>query len=395
MKRLAVLTVFLGLMFIRNISAQAPSDTVVYLLTCGPGTATYSIYGHSALRIVINGGESDQVCNWGVFDFSTKHFAWKFAKGKLDYMLGISSFNRFMEEYSSEGRWVQSQRVNLSGPQKAVLIELINENLKPENRKYRYDFFYDNCATRIRDLLEKAGGEKLIYPPLPAEKRVPSFRQKIGEYQLRFPWLDFGIDLLIGTPGDKKAGFRDRMFLPLDLRNGLNELLLISGNKRIPLLSNPETILEATVPQPDPSPLSSPLVVFSLVLIIVIILSSVIRERIPNNIMDRIIFFIYSLLAVILIFTGFFSEHKQLHMNINIIWLSPFVIICLFSLFMEKPPVIWFRLVFFLSLVFLIISFFVPRATNNAFVPLVILLMVRSSVRAGFSWNPLSMSHLT
>ena len=174
-------------------------------------------------------------------------------------MLGIYPYNSFLEEYSSEGRWVQSQRINLSGPQKAVLIELINENLKPENRKYRYDFFYDNCATRIRDLLEKAGGEKLIYPPLIEERRVPSFRQKIGEYQLRFPWLDFGIDLLIGTPGDKKAGFRDRMFLPIDLRSGLNELLLISGNKRIPLLSNPETILEATVPQPDPSPLSSPL----------------------------------------------------------------------------------------------------------------------------------------
>jgi len=111
--------------------------------------------------------------------------------------------------------------------------------------------------------------------------------------------------------------------------------------------------------------------------------------------MDRVIFFIYSLLAVLLIFTGFFSEHKQLHMNLNIIWLSPFVIICLISLFRDKPAVIWFRVVFFLSLVFLVISFFVPRATNNAFVPLVILLMVRSSVRAEFSWNPLSMSHLT
>ena len=81
MKRLAILTVLSGLMFLGNISAQAPADTAIYLLTCGPGTATYSIYGHSALRIVINGGESDQVCNWGVFDFSTKHFAWKF-KGK-------------------------------------------------------------------------------------------------------------------------------------------------------------------------------------------------------------------------------------------------------------------------------------------------------------------------
>ncbi len=395
MKRLAFLIVLSGLMFTTNMPAQTPADTVVYLMTCGPGTATYSIYGHSALRIVINGGESDQVCNWGVFDFSTKHFGWKFAKGKLDYMLGINPYDSFLEEYSSEGRWVQSQKINLSGSQKASLLELINENLKPGNRKYRYDFFYDNCATRIRDLLEKACGETLIYPPLMDERKIPSFRQKIGEYQLGFPWLDFGIDLLIGTPGDKKAGFRDRMFLPLDLREGLSQLLLARGNKRIPLLADPETILEASAPPPQPSPLLSPLIVFSFVLIIIIILSSVVRGKIPNNILDRVIFFIYSLLALLLIFTGFFSEHTQLHVNINMLWLSPFIIACLISLFMKEPPVLWFRIVFSLSLLFLLISLIVPDATNNAFVPLVILLAVRSSVRSGFSWNPLSMSHLT
>lgn len=395
MKRLALLIVMSGLMFTSNMSAQAPADTVVYLMTCGPGTASYSIYGHSALRIVINGGESDQVCNWGIFDFRTKHFGLKFAKGKLDYMLGIYPYDSFLEEYSSEGRWVQSQRINLSGSQKARLTELINENLKPENRKYRYDFFYDNCATRIRDLLEEACGEKLIYPPLMDERKIPSFRQKIGEYQLGFPWLDFGIDLLIGTPGDKKAGFRERMFLPLDLQEGLSQLLLISGNKRIPLLANPEIILEASAPAPGPSVLFSPLIVFSLVLIIIIVLSSVIRRKIPNNIMDRVIFFIFSLLALLLIFTGFFSEHRQLHMNLNMLWLSPFIVPCFVSLFMKEPPLLWFRLVFFLSMLFLLISFIVPHATNNAFVPLVILLAVRSSVRSGFPWNPLSVSHLT
>ncbi len=395
MKRLTVLIILSGLLFIPKISGQTPADTAVYLMTCGPGTATYSVYGHSALRIVINRGENDSVCNWGVFDYRTKYFGLKFAKGKLDYMLAISSYNSFLEEYSSEGRWVQSQRINLSGTQKASLIELINENLKPENRKYRYDFFYDNCATRIRDLLEKACGDKLIYPPLIEEGKIPSFRQKIGQYQLGFPWLDFGIDMLIGTPGDKKAGFRDRMFLPIDLQEGLSQLLLISGDKRIPLLGNPETILKPSGPIPAPSPLLSPLVVFSALLIVVIFLSSVIRAKIPNIIMDRVIFFIFSLVALLLIFTGFFSEHTQMHLNLNILWLSPFVILCFVSLFFSEPPTIWFRIVFYLSLLFLVIAFFRPAATNHGFVPLVILLIVRSSVRAGFSWNPLSLSHLT
>ena len=155
--------------------SQASNDTIVYLLTCGPGTETYSIYGHSALRIVIPEKHTDTVYNWGVFDFNTKHFVWKFAKGRLDYMVIGESLKGFLGSYFFEQRYVYSQRINIDASEMRILTGLINENMKPENTKYRYDFFYDDCTTRIRDLLEKSIGEKLKYPPAETGKD-PNFQ---------------------------------------------------------------------------------------------------------------------------------------------------------------------------------------------------------------------------
>ena len=165
MKRILILISSILLISLQSAHSQDKSDTTVYLITCGPGTETYSIYGHSALRIVIPEKNSDLIYNWGVFDFNTPNFAWKFAKGRLDYMFGVESLQRFLQTYLFEQRFVYSQKINLNADETRRLISLINENLKPENINYRYDFFYDDCSTRIRDLLEKSIGKLLLYPP--------------------------------------------------------------------------------------------------------------------------------------------------------------------------------------------------------------------------------------
>ena len=267
---------------IREFIHNQATDTTVYLLTCGPGTETYSIYGHSALRIVIPEKKSDRVYNWGVFDFNTPNFAWKFAKGRLDYMLGVESLQSFLESYFFEQRFVYSQKINLNADETESLINLINENLKPENIKYRYDFFYDDCSTRIRDLLEKSVGEKLLYPPAETGK-IPTFREMVGKYQNPFPWLNFGIDLIMGSPGDKKASFRDRMFLPIDMQNGLSETVINRDGKMIPLLQNPEIILDFNPPVIQQNFFTSPVFVFTLLLILIIILSASIKSKKINQ----------------------------------------------------------------------------------------------------------------
>ena len=164
MKTKAILTILLALILPQGTNAQQADSTDVYMITCAPGNASYSIYGHTALRIVIRGTDFDMAYNWGIFDFSTPNFTYRFAKGKLDYMLGASPYERFLREYISEERPVWSQKLNLSDAEKERLFVLINENLREENRKYRYDFFFDNCATRVRDIVAAAATDTVIFP---------------------------------------------------------------------------------------------------------------------------------------------------------------------------------------------------------------------------------------
>ncbi|OFY68317.1 MAG: hypothetical protein A2Y71_13260 [Bacteroidetes bacterium RBG_13_42_15] len=393
-KRLKYLFLLL-ILFSRVLISQETPQPEVYLITCGPGTEIYSVYGHSALRIVVPEKKIDTVYNWGVFDFATPNFAWKFAKGRLIYSLGVYSFEAFLKDYFLEQRWVISQKFNLETPDIERLFLLLEENLKPENITYSYDFYYDNCSTRIRDLMEKAVGEDLLYPPEKTKKELQTFRYLTGEYEKVYPWLKLGIDLLIGSPGDKKASFREMMFLPAHLKNGLSELLIRRNSKMIPLLQDPEIVLDIDQQPLKEKLFTSPLFVFSLLLIIIIILTASVRRKTVNNIIDIFLFSVFSILALLMIFFNFFTDHHQLRWNLNIIWLNPFIILCLTSLVFKKDWPGWFGIVFYLAVLFLLFLAVLPQHINNAFFPLIIILMIRSSIRAGFSWNPLTLPYLT
>ncbi len=218
MKKIALIFLLIIAAGFIRLYPQEYQGIQTFLITCEPGAETYSIYGHSALRIINESTREDLVYNWGVFDFATKNFAWKFAKGRLDYLLDTNTLPAFLGEYFYEKRSVFEQRINLEPEEANKLLSLIAENLKPENRAYRYDFFYDDCSTRIRDLLEKSLGSKLLYPP-EEKKDQPTFREKVGKYQAPYPWLRLGINLIMGRPGEKKTTLRDRMFLPIALQD--------------------------------------------------------------------------------------------------------------------------------------------------------------------------------
>jgi hypothetical protein len=372
-----------------DLFSQTISDTSFFLITCGPGIETYSHYGHSALRVTIPSQNIDLVYNWGVFDFSTPNFAYKFAKGRLEYMLDTEALNQFLRAYLFEQRWVEIQKINLSPSETKILMQLIAENLKPENVNYRYDFFYDDCSTRIRDLLEKATDNKLLYSPS-AEKYKPTFRFLTGTYQLQYPWLDFGIDLLMGTPSDKKASDREKMFLPIELQKGLSEAYVNRNGRMVPLLQNPETILDYPDPVVKQSFVTQPFFIFTLLCVAIIIFTTTVRSGRTVKIADILIYALFSLLALLMLFTNFITDHEQMKYNLCLLWLSPFVPVCLAAVILNKEWIVWFRIVFILSLVSFIIQIVSPYTGNNAFMPLILILLVRSSVRAGFTWNPLS-----
>jgi len=393
-KALTILALILA-SFTPDLRSQEATPPEIYLLTCGPGTETYSHYGHSALRIVIPESGSDLVYNWGVFDFSTKAFAWKFAKGRLEYNLGVNSYESFLSDYIFEERWVISQRVNLEENEIRELFSLITENLKPENVKYRYDFFYDDCSTRIRDLFEKAIGADLLYPVEFPEKELPTFRQLTGEFQAGYPWLNLGIDLLMGSPGEKKASFRDQMFLPLYLQSGLSSLEVRRDGKMIPLLRDPEVVVDLPNIVKKENFLASPVFIFTILLVIMIFLTAKFRGKTFNRILDTVVFLIFSVLAIMMIFFNFFTDHQQMKWNLNIIWLNPFIILCLVSLILNKDWRGWFRATFYLVAFYLAFIVILPQDLNQAFVPIAGILLLRTSVRSEFGWNPLTLPYLT
>jgi hypothetical protein len=392
MKKAYLIITIVSLFFGRITYAQNENDTIVYLLTCKPGTEIYSIYGHNALRVVDRYSGTDLVYNWGVFDFETPNFAWKFARGRLDYMIDMGTMNSFLRVYFYEERGVISQRINLTPKNVRKLLELIEENLKPENVKYSYDFFYDNCATRIRDILENAADGKIYYPPDIESPKQQTFRDMIGEYQKPYQWLKFGIDLALGSPCDKKVSFRQRMFLPLEMQECLSKAVIHIDGRVVPLLQNPEIIIDYDMPVVKSSILLSPEIIFALILILLVIFIPLIRKKTYINSIDIFIFFIFSLLAVLMLFFNFFADHAQTKMNLNIIWLNPFIIICLILLIQNKTGIIWFRLVFYFSILFLITSIILPQYFGSATVPMGLLLAFRSSARANFSWNPFSIN---
>ena len=387
MKFLRLISTLALLVFGQSIGAQTGNDTIVYLLTCDPGTEMYSMYGHSALRVVDRSLGTDDVYNWGVFDFNTPNFAWKFAKGQLNYMLDKSTMNDFLRIYAYEERGIVSQRVNLNPEDVRKLLELIEENLKPENVSYRYDFFYDNCATRIRDILEKAADGKIHYPSdIDSDGRT--FRDMIGECQKPYQWTNFGISLALGLPCDKKASFYERMFLPIELQQCLSKTVIRTEGRIVPLLQDPEVILDFDMPVVKSSILLSPEIIIALIAILMMIIIPFLRKSFYIHSIDVFVFFVFSILAGFMFFLSFFSNHQATKMNLNIIWLNPFIILCLISLLTNKTGVIWFRLVFYISILFLVVSIILPQDFSRALVPICFILAFRSSARSAFDWNP-------
>ena len=202
----------------QSIDKQLPAwlDSVdISLLTCGPGQEVWSYYGHTALRIEDRAHGNDLAVNWGMFSFQQDYFILRFVFGMTDYQIGIFPMSRFIEEYSSEGRWVLQQRLSLTREEKQKILTAIDENNKEENRTYRYNFFYDNCTTRARDMIIKhLGAHDTDFKNADTHS---SYRAEIHRWNEDHRWARFGNDLLLGYMADRPINKAEWEFLPKNL----------------------------------------------------------------------------------------------------------------------------------------------------------------------------------
>lgn len=319
--RFILLNFFFALSVHLNLNAQQLSpEASISILTCNPGTETYSMYGHSAIRVNDPANRIDFVFNYGLFSFDSPHFFYRFAKGQTDYMMGGQRFSSWLPEYQEERRSVYEQILNLSPEGKSKLFQALIENAKPENRVYRYNFFVDNCATRVRDMIERNAGTPISFTD---NHPTESYRDLIKQYHHSFRWIDFGIDLLVGEKADQSVSAYGQMFLPEYLMNQFSNAKVSIDGKPTSLVTETKTLLEYPNAKQN-SDLPWPAIVFGLLFVFIATIS--VRAYIQKKKVDWLDYSLLALTGLAGLIIGWFtlfSEHPAMSPNYNLLWAFP------------------------------------------------------------------------
>lgn len=370
---------FAFLSFISFISSAQDSCGIrISLLTCTPGKELYSSFGHSAFRVVDSANNSDIVYNYGTFDFYDPDFYSKFVKGKLLYFVSVSSLNDFMEEYEYYKRGVTEQSINVSCADKKILAALLRENAKEENKYYKYDFNYDNCTTRLRDILEKATGRQFESKNIVPHPGSTTFRDLIHSYLDRGgqQWSELGIDILLGSPLDKKVTNREAMFLP-DFMLMAFDSSSLNGQ---PVVAEKKVLLNYFDAYKTKNGIT-PVVVFGVLFLVVGVLSFLSRGKwsLFFKIFDFFFFFAVGAIGVLLVFMWFGTDHAMGKNNFNLLWALPTHLPIAFMLFNKKNWVNnYFRFIFFYTIALLLAWFFLPQQLNTSLLFVVGIILTRS-----------------
>ena len=369
------------LLYIGGMAHAFPADSVeVSLLTCSPGTEVYSLYGHTAIRVKSYTTGEDWVFNYGVFSFNRPNFIWRFTRGECDYQIGALPFAYFAEEYEERGSAVYQQVLNLRASEKERLWTLLVENMRPENREYRYNFLYDNCTTRARDRIEEAVEGKIIYPE---QDTVHTYREIIHQYTAQHPWAELGNDICLGAEADRPISVRDEMFAPFYLLRYANGAVIqgSDGSTRPLVLSQSEVVEGRDVEIQKEFPWSPALSVWILFFCVA---GLTVVEQWRHACFWGIDIFLMSLvggIGLVVTFLFFFSVHPTVGSNWQIWVFNPIPLVAM-------PWVVWCavkrRKTYYHPLnasVFILFMFFsalIPQDFCVVVVPLALALLLRS-----------------
>lgn len=366
-----------------TVRHERPEDSLrISLLTCSPGTRVYELYGHTALRVRKTGEpEQDWAFNYGMFSFDRPNFVWRFVKGETDYQLGVMPYTYFLLEYEERGSYVVEQELNLTPDEKERLYGLLRENLRPENREYRYNFLYNNCTTRARDAIAACLDGTLRYPEVPQK----SFRAIIHEYTQGFPWEAFGQDLLLGSEADRPRNGFEQMFAPFYYSKALDRTVVVGrdGTER-PLVKRRGFALPETVGSrcPDKTVPFTPLRM-SVLLLAVTCLTGWVEFRRNKTCWwyDLFLFGIQGIVGCVVALLFFVSEHPAVGSNWLIIVFNPLVLGYLpfmirHSVRNEKDP--YHVVASAVLMIFIILIPLIPQKIPSAIVVLALNLWSRS-----------------
>jgi len=335
------------------------------LLTCSPGQELYTCFGHSAIRYTdtLNGEWLDLVFNYGTFEFSDGFYL-KFAQGKLNYMLSVENFADFQQQYLYGGRGIVENEFNLNAEQIRSLGSMLVENAKKENKYFQYDFFYDNCATRVRDIVLKA------LPDIQQNEKTfsnrPNFRHDIDVYLAHQYWADFGIDLVLGKPCDKTPEAGQTSFLPDSLQSNMMAWT-INGQKILgrtnEILPVDDSLFEKQAPSAKP--------IFYVTLTALLFAGFSIYlwwKKRGWNFVERLFLGFFALLGVVLFVMWFLTDHTTTKWNFNILWANPLLFALAFARVNKLKT--WIRKYVFVQLIlsaYVLVAVYIPAIGIQTF----------------------------
>ena len=315
----------------------AMDSVEISLLTCQPHDEVYSLYGHTAIRYHdLHQGGIDVAFNYGVFNFHAPHFVARFVFGLTDYELGAYPYHLFQEEYRHFGSMVTEQVLNLTAQEKWRLRQALSDNLRPENRVYRYNYFYNNCTTKARDIIEQSlDGEVHIDE---RKDQDYTFRDMVHQKTRRHPWMTFGIDLLLGIKADMKTTQRQREFIPDYLMGDYHGAYY--GNQR-PLVKEYRIAVQPGVQMLEPDFPLSPMQCFVALLAVGIVLFAVQWWKRRVFVAWEVLLMVAAGLIGIVLFLMLFSQHPTVSLNLQIILLNPLPFFFLWPVVRGKKTIYW------------------------------------------------------
>lgn len=334
-----------------------PMDSVEFsLLTCQPHDEVYSLYGHTAIRYhELRPGGLDWAFNYGVFDFKKPHFVARFVFGLTDYELGAYPYKYFVKEYRRFGSMVTEQVLNLTDEEKMALHDALAINLRPENKIYRYNYFYNNCTTKARDIIESCINGKVEYAG--REDYTPSYRDMVHSMTRNNPWSRFGNDLLLGIKADWKTDLRQQEFLPGNLMYDFDHAQIYSNGSYRPLIKERRIAVPAGVQIIESGFPLTPLACATILLAVgIVIFFFEWRKKRVFVLWDVLLMMTTGTIGIVLTLM-LFSQHPTVSLNLQIILCNPLPWLFLWPVIRGRETRYW-KITAILAVLFLIGSFF-------------------------------------
>lgn len=372
-------SVWLVLAVSSQLRAQQLSGSAkISLITYAPGDELYAAFGHSALRVRDPATGYDVVFNYGMFSFEEGNFYLKFAQGKLNYWLGTYDFAYLERESRQRNATLYEQIFNLTRPEKQVIFDALTANLQPDNRYYLYDFFYDNCVTRIRDLMRAVLGERLHLDTSFVQDY--SFRDLTDQYLEPQPWGDLGIDLALGSRIDRRAPAIDYLFLPAYASQSFATSTVLRAGKQVSLVQERSVLYRKQFEDAERPDYLRPSWIFSSMLGLSILLTFFRWRSQPLYWPDMLLFSIYGLVGIVVLLLWIATNHAATKDNYNLLWLHPLHLISAWLLTRKQrgPGARLYLLIHgFFYLLLLALWDSIPQNFHPAFIPLMVLLAFR------------------